>query len=179
MKKITVREKILIVFAFLFIAFVLFDNFFLSPLKEETKKINAEIAEKEALIVSLSAKQSGINTIEDHLNDMLDEYADTTKAFPEKWNDAEMLKFIEETIGDDLTKRNLSFNGLNDRGSYVSGSFTISVSGTYEAFTEMLHDFENAKYFNTITYVLVPSYNTDTETEVQFQFTICFYALSR
>lgn len=179
MKKITLKEKILIAVAFVFIAVILFNNFFYGPVKADIKSLNEEITEKEALLTTLSAQGKGLTAVEKELKATESEYEKAVSQFPAKWDDREMLTFIEKTIGDKLTKKSLVFNSLQNLGTYYMGSFTISVSGTYSDFFTMLWKFENSEYFNTISYINVPAYNKeDTDAVYNFQFTINFYALS-
>lgn len=179
MKKITLKEKILIVIAFVFIAVMLFNNFFYSPVKEDITSLKSQIAEKEVLLTTLSSQGKGLTAVETELKATEIEYEKAVAQFPAKWDDREMLTFIEKTIGDKLTKRSLVFNSLQDLGTYYMGSFTISVSGSYSDFFTMLWKFENSEYFNTISYINIPVYDKeDNEAVYNFQFTINFYALS-
>ncbi len=177
MKKITNREKILMILAFLVIAVVLFDRLFMSPLKEDVAGINAEISKKEDLLFGLRSQQSGYNSISSDLERAINDYNSTIGRFPEKWDDPEMLRFIEDTIGDDIIKNSLSFNGLVKQKDYSVGTYMIAVHGNFEDIIDMFYDFENSKYFNEITNINFPKYSYENE-EIDVTFTVNFYVLA-
>ncbi len=163
--------------AVLLIAVLLFDHLFLKPVREETLTLQADIEKREEIIAALDGQQKGYDSITEDLNRSIDEYKKTIGQFPEKWDDSMMLKYIEDTIGDVLTKDNLTFNGLTKHDSYYVGTYSIGVSGHFDDFMELLFKFANAKYFNTVSNVSVPKYSYDNE-EVTASFTINFYVLS-
>jgi hypothetical protein len=177
MKKITLREKIIMVVAFVFIAIVLFENLFVNPLRTEMKELANDIALKEEIIAGLAARQTGYESITEDLERSRDEYIKTVGLFPSQWDDSEMLNFIEETIGDGFVKKSLTFNGLEKKGNYAIGSFSVTVNGSLDDFNELLFKFENAKYYCTIPEVRVADYDFEKEA-VDETFILNFYVLT-
>ncbi|MCR5585131.1 MAG: hypothetical protein K6F63_06850, partial [Lachnospiraceae bacterium] len=174
MKKITIREKILMVLAFVIVAVVIFENLFLSPLRDETAEIEKDIINSENLITELYAQQMGYNSITTDLYRSMEEYYKTVNKFPVGWNDSEMLRFVEETVGDKLVKNTLTFNGLEKLDTYSKGSYSMTVHGPFYDIIDMLYTFNDAKYFNTVSSVSVPVYSYENE-EVDVTFTVNFY----
>ncbi len=177
MKKITAREKIIMIGAVLLIAVLLFEHLFLKPVREETLTLQADIEKRETILRDLEGQQKGYDSITEDLNRSIAEYKKTIGQFPEKWDDSMMLKYIEDIIGDRVIKESLTFNGLEKKDNYYVGSYTVSVKGPFDNFMELLFTFSNAKYYNTISAVNVPKYSYENE-EVTASFTINFYVLS-
>ena len=176
MKKITSREKIIMLLAFVLIAIVLFENLFMQPLRESVKSIDADIAKRQEIISGLQSQQMGYNSITADLERSIAEYNKTVGQFPAIWDDSEMLRFMEDVIGDDLEKSSLSFAGIKEYGDYNIGTFNAVVHGTIENFMFLLSRLEASKYFNTVNSVSISRFNYDDE-EVDIQFTVNFYIL--
>ncbi|MBQ7636944.1 MAG: hypothetical protein IJS80_06515 [Lachnospiraceae bacterium] len=177
MKKITSREKFIMILAVLLIAVLLFEHLFLSPLKEETVTLKEDIQKREEILMDLAGQQMGYDSITKDLNRSIEEYKKTIGQFPAKWDDSMMLKYIEDIIGDRVVKESLTFNGLTKKDNYYVGTYSVNVKGHFDDFMELLFSFSNAKYFNTISAVNVPKYSYENE-EVTASFTINFYVLS-
>ncbi len=177
MKKITLREKIILVAAFLLIAVILFENLFRVPLKESMDKLQKDIAKREEIIAGLETQQKGYNSITLDLQRSIKDYNAAVDLFPSGWDDSLMLNYLEEIIGDDLIKRSLSFNGLQAGEGYVVGTYNVSVFGHFEDIIDLLYALEDAKYYNTVTSVYLPIYTYDND-EVDAQFTVNFYAIT-
>ncbi len=177
MKKITIREKIIMVAAVFIIAVLLFEHLFLKPVREETLTLQADIEKREEILKDLEGQQRGYDSITQDLNRSIEEYKKTIGQFPNKWDDSMMLKYIEDTIGDRVIKESLTFKGLEKKENYYVGSYNISVKGPFDDFMELIFTFANARYFNTISEINVPQYSYDNE-EIKASFTINFYVLS-
>ncbi len=164
--------------AFVFIAVVLFENLFVSPLKASVKQLESDIAKREEIISGLESQQKGYDSISADLERSKKEYDSTVGLFPEKWDDALMLNFIEDSIGDGLIKKSLSFQGLKDLKDYSVGTYNVTVHGHLADILDLLNDFEKAKYYNTVSSINVPDYIFEEEEEVDVQFMINFYVIS-
>ncbi len=165
------------ILAFVFIAIVLFENLFVAPLKESMNALKDDIAKREEIISGLESQQKGYDSITADLERSKKEYDSTVGLFPEKWDDALMLNFLEDSIGENLVKKSLNFQGVQSKKDYSVGTYTVTVHGHLKEVLDLLDSFETAKYYNTVSSINVPDYTFEEEEEVDVQFTINFYVI--
>ncbi len=177
MKKITSREKIIMIAAFIIIAVVLFENLFSKPLRDDMAQLDKDIAKRQEIIFGLQSQETGYESITNDLERAKDEYSSAIGQLPLGWDGTKMLRYIEDTIGENILKNSLVFNGLKEYANYSVGSYTISVTGLFEDIISLFYTFESAEYYNTITAVSMPQYSYENE-EVSSTFTINFYVLN-
>ena len=177
MKKITSREKIILIAAFIIIAVVLFENLFSKPLRDDMAQLDKDIAKRQEIIFGLQSQERGYESITNDLERARNEYNTAIGQLPPDWDGTMMLRYIEDTIGENILKNSLVYNGLKEYSNYSVGSYTISVTGLFEDIINLFYKFEDAEYYNTITAVSMPKYSYENE-EVTSTFTINFYVLN-
>jgi hypothetical protein len=153
--KLTNREKILLPAALFIIGVALFINFITWPL---IKDIGRLFLQKEDIKIQISdAKviQSEIEAKKEQIKMEQEKFASENENILKIWDQPELLAYIEETIDPLCEKKSINFFDTVSAGDVQAGEISIMINTNYDDLKKILEQFDQAKYYNTITSIMV------------------------
>lgn len=173
--KVTIREKILLWFAVIFLSAVVFYNLFYEPLKSEISSLEEQIAERQMIYDSLSAQNEGLASVSKELRASENQLDEIEQMFPTEWDDAYILALIESVVGNLAEKTSLTYSPVQKKGDYYEGTYTLSLKGSYDNICGILVRFEEIRYFNTVSDFQITKESI--EKDIESTITLHFYSL--
>lgn len=164
MRRLTKRERNLIIGVLAFAIIGLFVYYYYFPLEEKIKNM-----QEESETLSLDIDDGKITKI------MVDNAKETKNELEEKSLEHEeylmdsideplLLTYIEDIIIEDTDKQTLNYNEVTDNNLYFHKDISLSFGTEYQSLKEILEKFELGEYYSTLNSIDINS-NYDTKTE--------------
>lgn len=153
--KLSKREINLLVVVFVIFASVLIYNYVYTPQRQKTIAIKQEIAQLNTEIDELNQKKEFIDKFKIEIKNIEEKIANDHKDFPDTWDNAEILYFIEDIIEELAIKKVTSLSDpvldAESDNFVIDGIVGLDLTTDYKDIKELLLKLEEAKYFNEVT----------------------------
>ena len=146
MKKLSIREKVLLAILGVLAAVMVYNYLFLIPIQEEIARCEEEYLSMDDTVILLEAKTNRYNQMKAELEKIKAGQTEETKALP-AFDNRENLMVQLSNILSKTEKYSLVFGNITEDGVTVSRSVSLNYScDSYETAKGILMEIKNGEY---------------------------------
>ncbi len=150
MKKISNREKLLLLVVLVLVAIYFFIDKMYTPITDEVKELRKQSEDLAIQVEDMNNKEELIADLSSQEETLQKEINEVNKDIFVVWDDPELLVYIERVFGEFGEVKSEAFSETLDATGYWTGDVTLSYETNYENLKKIMTEFEKNKYFNTV-----------------------------
>lgn len=181
--KLTKREGILLIIVLIAGVLVLFYNFFYMPMQKEIASLETKYEQIEAEADNTKMYNDLTVQLNDELNTLQSDLEQAYVGFPDQWDQAEMLVYIEDLLEDLCDKQTLKIYDKEENGRISSASIGLEIITDYSRMKKILDKFETGNKFCIVeTIEIIPKDENDSEwkpVKLEVKLSIKFYTQNK
>lgn len=181
--KLTKREGILLIIVLIAGVLVLFYNFFYMPMQKEIAGLETKYEQIEAEADNTKMYNDLTVQLNDELNTLQSDLEQAYVGFPDQWDQAEMLVYIEDLLEDLCDNQTLKIYDKEENGRISSASIGLEIITDYSRMKKILDKFETGNKFCVVeTIEIIPKDENDSEwkpVKLEVKLSIKFYTQNK
>ena len=150
MKKISNREKLLLLVVLALVVIYFFIDKMYTPITDEVKELRKQSEDLAIQVDNMDDKEELIADLSTQVETLQKEIDEVNKDIFVVWDDPELLVYIEKVMGKYGEVKSEVFAEALDATGYWTGDVTLSYEANYENIKKLMSEFEKNKYFNTV-----------------------------
>ncbi len=150
MKKISNREKLLLLVVLALVAIYFFIDKLYTPITDEVIELRKQSEDLAIQVEDMNNKEELIADLSSQEETLQKEINEVNKDIFVVWDDPELLVYIERVFGEFGEVKSEAFSETLDATGYWTGDVTLSYETNYENLKKIMTEFEKNKYFNTV-----------------------------
>lgn len=166
--RLSKREQILIIGALIIAIMVLFINYYYFPIQAEIKNLKTTAQEVTLKVENAKQKKALTEQLTAELT-KLQETSDENKEYViDSFDDAEILVYINDNLGDYVSKDSIQYTSTEQNDLYVTCDVTIDFKTDYDELKQIILNFEEGDYYTSLTKLEVKSADSTEAAEDEY-----------
>lgn len=165
MRRLTKRERNLVIVVILFAVIGLFTYYYYFPLEEKIENLRKESEELSLDIDDAKVTEILVVSKREEKKILEEESKEYEEYLMESIDEPLLLTYIEDVVIDDTEEQSLSYSELVNNELYFHKDVSLSFNTEYESLNEILKEFEEGYYYNTLNSISISSNYAEDEDE--------------
>ncbi|MDF2537651.1 MAG: hypothetical protein K0S76_672 [Herbinix sp.] len=168
--KLTKREKVLLLSALIVITAAVFIMYIYLPLTKEINDLQIKSEDLTFQLQDAKTKNRLIIDLEKQITEAKAVMKDKQEDILKIWDQAELLVFVENILNGLCDKESIDFYDAVELDNIKAGDVGVKFKTDYNQLKNILANFEEAKYYNTITSLAIDEVEENATEEMVNQF---------